>query len=46
MTGKRLQGVVPDGARFWILASEVALTQRGNAAAGTARQGGVTATQS
>lgn len=46
VTGKRLQGVVPDGARLWILASEVALTQRGNAAAGTAGQGGVTATQS
>ena len=36
VTGKRLQGVVPDGARFWILASEVTLTQRGNPTAGAA----------
>lgn len=36
MTGKRLQGVVPDGAGVWILASEVTLTQRGNTAAGAA----------
>lgn len=45
VTGKRLQGIVPDGARFWILASEVTLAQRGNPTAGAARQGGVTATQ-
>lgn len=25
VTGKRLQGIVPDGARFWILAPKVAL---------------------
>ncbi len=36
VTGKRLQGIVPDGARVWILASEVALTQRGDPAAGAA----------
>lgn len=36
VTGKRLQGIVPDGARFWILASEVTLTQGGNPTAGAA----------
>lgn len=46
VTGKRFQGVVPDGARFRILASEVTLTQRGHPAAGAAWQGGVAATQS
>lgn len=45
VTGKWLQGVVPDGPGVWILAPEVALAQRGNPAAGAARQGGVTATQ-
>lgn len=45
MAGERLQGVVPDGARFWVLAPEVALAQRGDAAAGAAGQGGVTAPQ-
>lgn len=36
MTGKRLQGIIPDGTRFWVLASEVTLTQRGNPTAGAA----------
>lgn len=36
VTGKRLQGVVPDGPRFWVLAPEVTLAQRGNPAAGAA----------
>lgn len=36
VTGKRLQGVVPDGPGFWILAPEVTLAQRGNPAAGAA----------
>lgn len=36
VTGKRLQGIIPDGARLWILAPEVTLAQRGNPAAGTA----------
>lgn len=36
VTGKWLQGVVPNGPRFWILAPEVALTQRGHPAAGAA----------
>lgn len=36
VTGKRLQGVIPDGPGFWVLAPEVALAQRGNSAAGAA----------
>lgn len=36
VTGKWLQGVVPNGPRFWILAPEVTLTQRGHPAAGAA----------
>ena len=43
VAGKRLQGVVPDGARVWILTSVVTLTQGGHAAAGAAWQGRVTA---
>lgn len=46
VAGKRLQGIVPDWARVWILTSVVALTQGGNTAAGAARQSGVTAPQS
>lgn len=36
VTGKRFQGIVPDGAGVWILTSEVTLTQRGHPAAGAA----------
>lgn len=46
VTGKWLQGIIPDGARVRILASKVALTQGGNTTAGTAGQSGVAATQS
>lgn len=43
---KRLQGIIPDRARIWILASEVTLAQGRNTTAGAAWQGGVTAPQS
>lgn len=36
MTGEGLQGIVPDGPGFWILAPEVTLAQRGHPAAGAA----------
>lgn len=36
VTGKWLQGVVPDGPRFGILAPKVTLAQRGNPTAGAA----------
>lgn len=43
VTGKRLQGVIPDGTGIRILTSKVTLTKRRNTAASAARQGGVTA---
>lgn len=36
VTGKRLQGIIPDRARFWILTSKVTLAQGGNTTAGAA----------
>lgn len=36
VTRKRLQGIVPNWARVWILAPKVTLTQRGNPTAGAA----------
>lgn len=36
VTGKRLQGVVPDGTRIRILTSKVTLAQRGDSTAGAA----------
>lgn len=36
VTGEWLQGIVPDGPGFWILAPEVTLAQRGHPAAGAA----------
>lgn len=45
VAGEGLQGVVPDWTGLRVLTSVVALTQGGDAAAGTARQGGVTAPQ-
>lgn len=35
VAGKRFQGIVPDRASVWVLASEITLTQRGHTTAGT-----------
>lgn len=43
VAGEGLQGIVPDGAGLRILAAKVALAEGGDAAAGAARQRGVTA---